>query len=46
MDFLLSIVVSMIGGAVIGYVCYPFFNPSEYIDADIERAEERRNDRK
>ena len=48
MEILLYITFSVLGGALIGYVCYPFFHPEEleWHDAEIEEMEKYRNDRK
>ena len=41
MELLLYIIASVLGGALIGYVCYPFFHPEEleWHDAEIEKGE-------
>jgi hypothetical protein len=48
MELLLYVISSVVGGAIIGYTCYPFFHLEEleWHDAEIEEMEKYRNDRK
>ena len=48
MELLLYVISSMLGGALIGYICYPLFHTEEleWHDAEIEKMEKYRNDRK
>jgi hypothetical protein len=48
MELLLCVIASVLGGMLIGYICYPFFHPVEleWHDAEIEVMEKYRNDRK